>query len=261
MTIIFEKEKNIARITLNRPDVHNAFNAQMIADLNTAFEDLENSSNVDVVIISGNGASFSAGADLEWMKLAATFNYEKNVKDAMMLSNMLNSFYSLKQLTVVCAKGAIMGGGVGLVSCADVAIADQDSKFAFSEVKLGLIPATISPFVIKAIGARQSKRYFQTGEIFDAEKALQIGLVHETSTSIDDLDEMLETMLYCINKNAPTAMKEAKKLVLDYQSSTISDDLRGDTAIRIAKVRSSMEAIEGLTAFLDKRDPDWKRDV
>lgn len=261
MTILFEKEKNIARIILNRPDVHNAFNAQMIADLSDAFDDLENCPNIDVVIISGKGASFSAGADLEWMKQAATYDNEKNIADAMSLSNMLNSFYNLKQLTVVCTKGAIMGGGVGLVSCADIAIADQDSKFALSEVKLGLIPATISPYVIKAIGARQARRYFQTAELFGADKALEISLVHEISTSDDDLDGLLETMLYSINKNAPAAMKQAKRLVVDYHGVLISDELRRDTANRIAKTRSSAEAKEGLDAFLSKRKPDWKRDV
>jgi len=150
---------------------------------------------------------------------------------------------------------------IGLISCADIAIADQDSKFALSEVKLGLIPATISPYVIKAIGPRQARRYFQTAELFDAAKAKEIGLVHEISTSEDDLDGILDTLLYRVRKNAPGAMKEAKKLVLEYQSQSISEDIRRDTARRIAHARLSEEAKEGLSAFFDKRAPEWNDDV
>lgn len=261
MTVLFEKQDNVARIVLNRPDVHNAFNEKMIVELSAAFEDLENCSNTDVVILSGAGASFSAGADLQWMKQAAGFSFEKNVEDAAKLSDMLNRFYRLKQLSIVCAKGANMGGAIGLISCADIAIADHDSKFSLSEVKLGLIPATISPFVIEAIGPRQAKRYFQTAEKFDADKACEIGLVHEISTSNDDLDGFLQSLFFQVGNNGPQAMKEAKKLVIDYQNLTINDELRSDTAHRIAKARSSAEATEGLTAFFEKRKPNWNGDV
>jgi len=261
MTILFEKEDNVARIVLNRPDVHNAFNEQMIGDLSAAFLDLENCTTTDVVILSGAGASFSAGADLMWMKQAADFSFERNVEDAKKLSDMLNLFYELKQLTIVCAKGANMGGAIGLISCADIAIADHDSKFSLSEVKLGLIPATISPFVIKAIGARQAKRFFQTAEKFNADKALEIGLIHEISTSNDDLNGFLESLFFQTASNGSRAMKEAKKLIIDYQNLVINDELRSDTALRIAKARSSEEAKEGIKAFFDKRKPSWSSDV
>ncbi|MBL4604029.1 MAG: enoyl-CoA hydratase/isomerase family protein [Emcibacteraceae bacterium] len=261
MTIIFEKTKNVARITLNRPKVHNAFNQQMIVELTAAFADLESCPNTDIVLISGAGASFSAGADLEWMKLAAGYSYEENIADAMKLSNMFDALYRLKQLTIACVHGANMGGAIGLISSSDIVFADQESKFALSEVKLGLTPATISPYVINAIGARQAKRYFQTGELFNAEKALEIGLIHEIFTSEDDREGLIDSLLYSIRHNAPNAMKNAKKLVIDYNNEQITDDLRRDSAMKIAKTRSSEEAAEGLSAFFDKRKPDWKNDV
>ncbi len=169
MTIKFDTyENNVARITFNRPEVHNAFNEQMISDLTAAFDKIEKNPEIRIVIIEGEGKSFSAGADLDWMKRASEYSYEENNVDAQKLSYMLNALHSLKQLTIICAHGSIMGGGVGLLSCADIVLADENSKFAFSEVKLGLIPATISPFVIDAIGPRQAKRYFQTGELLNA---------------------------------------------------------------------------------------------
>lgn len=262
MTILFEKSENgVARITLNRPEVHNAFNAQMIADLNSILVDLDKCQDTHIVLLSGAGKSFSAGADLEWMKQAAGFSYDENYVDAMKLSNMLNVLYRLKQLVITSVQGASMGGAIGLLSCSDIVIADRGSKFSFSEVKLGLIPSTISPFVINAIGPRQAKRFFQTGEIFSADKALEIGLVHEISSSEEDSEAIIEGLIKGASLNAPIAMKEAKKLVLDYQAREINDDLRHKTAHGIARIRAADEAVEGLSAFFEKRKPDWKRDV
>ncbi|MCC3860294.1 enoyl-CoA hydratase/isomerase family protein [Pseudemcibacter aquimaris] len=262
MTILFDKNENgIARITLNRPEVHNAFNDEMISDLYDAFKKLQNDDDCKVVVLSGNGVSFSAGADLNWMKKAADYSYGENLDDANRLSDMLNALYHLPQLTVTCTKGANMGGALGLISCSDIVVADESSRFSFSEVKLGLVPATISPFVIKAIGERQAKRYFQTAENFGVEKAKEIGLVHEITTSEDALDGFLETLFYNIKNNAPMAMRSAKDLVSQIGGREITDGLRENTAEQIAKTRVSSEAREGLTAFFDKRKPDWKNNV
>ncbi len=262
MTIKFEKDNNgIARITLNRPEVHNAFNEHMISDLTAAFEDIDKSTEIRLVIISAEGKSFSAGADLDWMKRAATYSFEENQIDAQKLSYMLNALYSLKQLTIICAHGSIMGGGIGLLSCVDIVIADLNSKFALSEVKLGLIPATISPFVIEAIGPRQARRYFQTGELFNANRAKSIGLVHEIYDSEESKNNILAYILKNALANSPDAMKEAKLLVRDYAGRAIDFELRQNSAMRIAKTRSSEEATEGLNAFFEKRKAKWVKDV
>jgi len=259
MTILFEKNQNgIANITLNRPEVHNAFDEKMIADLTKVFAELEQSEDIHVVVLSGMGKSFSAGADLDWMKRAANYSFDENLSDANLLSDMLNALYNLKQLTIANIHGVVMGGGLGLISCVDIVIAEPDTKFSLSEVKLGLIPATIAPFVIEAVGARHAKRYFQTGEFFEAKKALNIGLVHEiTSPGDNKLDDILKNIL----KNAPDAMKDAKKLVLNFTGERINDDLRADSARRIAKTRSSKEAKEGLNAFFAKRKANWIKNV
>ncbi len=259
MTILFEKNQNgVANITLNRPEVHNAFDEKMIADLTKAFNELEQSEDIHVVVLSGGGKSFSAGADLDWMKRAANYSFDENLTDANLLSDMLNALYNLRQLTIANVHGAVMGGGLGLISCVDVVIAEPETKFALSEVKLGLIPATIAPFVIESIGARQAKRYFQTGEFFDAKEAQNIGLVHEiTSPGDNKLDDLLKNIL----KNAPDAVKDAKKLVLDFAGERITVGLRNDSAGRIAKTRASKEAKEGLSAFFEKRKANWIKDV
>ena len=262
MTILFEKsEDGIARIILNRPDVHNALNAQMIADLTAAFHDLANCPNTKILLLSGAGASFTAGADLKWMKQAAGYSEEENFQDAMKLSDMLDALYNLPQLTITCVQGANMGGAIGLISCSDIVYADEQSKFSLSEVTLGLIPATISPYVINAIGGRHAKRYSQTGERFGCERALEIGLIHEVYTSFEDLQSKVESLLFTLRSNAPGAMKKAKKLAIDYNDLPISDDIRRDSAKRIAAARASVEAAKGLKAFLSKKKPDWTKDV
>jgi methylglutaconyl-CoA hydratase len=262
MTILFEKHENgIAQITFNRTDVHNAFNEQMISDITAALDEIDKSSDIRIVIVQGEGKSFSAGADLEWMKRASEYSYEENQIDAQKLSYMLNALYSLKQLTIVCAHGSIMGGGIGLLSCADIVLADASSKFALSEVKLGLIPATIAPFVIEAIGPRQAKRFFQTGELFNANKAKSIGLVHEIYESEASKKSMLRFLLKNALAAAPEAMKEAKQLVKDYANRPIDYELRQNSASRIAKRRATEDAREGLKAFFEKREADWVKDV
>jgi methylglutaconyl-CoA hydratase len=250
-------EDNVARVTLNKPELHNAFDENVIARLSEIWDELSSNKEVVAVILSGNGKNFSAGADLNWMKKAAEFSKEKNKEDALALAKMLNKLYTLPQLTIGKIKGAAMGGGLGLVSCLDIAFSDKTAKFALSEVKLGLIPATIAPYVIKALGLRQARRFFQTAERFDALKAKEIGLVHEVYDDEEALDESIEALIKGVRGNGPKAMRDAKSLCLDLQDKEINEALLEDTASRIADTRAGDEAKEGLSAFLEKRKASW----
>ncbi|WP_321394642.1 enoyl-CoA hydratase-related protein [Emcibacter sp.] len=257
-TVQIEKQDNgLARVTLNRPEVRNAFNEGMIRRLTEVFRDLAEDDAVKAVIISGNGKSFSAGADLDWMKRAADFSHDQNKGDAEALAYMLKHLFELPKLTIACVHGAAMGGGLGLVSCCDVVIAERSTRFSLSEVKLGLIPATISPYVITAIGPRQAKRYFQTGEAFFADTAREIGLVHEVAETGEQMTEILERILVDVNLAAPRAVAASKKLVLDYAFRPLEAEIIEDSAERIASVRAKDEAKEGIKAFFEKRKPGW----
>jgi len=247
----------VAVVTLNRPDKHNAFNALVIQELADAFENLRPETQLRMVVLRGNGKSFSAGADLEWMKAAAHYTRHENEEDAFQLAEMLRRLYELPQLTVALVQGAAMGGGAGLVAACDVAVAMRSALFRFSEVRLGLTPATISPYVIEAIGSRAAKALFMTGESFDAEFAEKLGLVHYV---VDDADAMADTEEH-ISKlmfdTAPGAVADAKKLVQDVAGLEINRSLSQETARRIAARRASEEGKEGLSAFLEKRRPGW----
>ncbi|WP_417624944.1 enoyl-CoA hydratase/isomerase family protein [Paremcibacter congregatus] len=247
----------IAWVTLNRPHVHNAFDEVMIKELREIFDILAKDNACRAVVLRGEGKSFSAGADLEWMKRAGDFSHNQNLADAEYLAAMLNSLYSLNKLTIACVQGAAMGGGLGLVSCCDIVIADVTAKFALSEVKIGLIPATISPYVLAAIGPRQARRYFQTGERFDGQKAYDIGLVHEVVTTAEEMQAELDQLLTHLRSNGPLAVREAKRLVMDYAGQPLSSKIMEDSAERIAAIRARPEAREGLGAFLEKRKPSW----
>lgn len=247
-SVLLTYDHDIATITLNRPEVHNAFNAGMIERLSAACDQIAARDDIRAVVLRGEGKSFSAGADLNWMKDSVAFSKEENRNDALALAGMLNRLNTLPQLTIALVHGAAFGGGFGLVSCCDVVLAGEKALFSLSEVKLGLIPATIGPYVIQAIGPRQSRRFFQTGERFGAVKALEIGLVHE----IGNLDHLLETLIDEIRKNGPAAMRAAKKLCFDLSGSYISEAVRENTAERIAAIRTGEEAQERLKAFLDK---------
>lgn len=256
MTIL---EKNdlgggIIQLRLNRPDVHNAFNADLIAALREQFTALSGDDSTRVIILSSNGKNFSAGGDLKWMQAAAGYSYDENVTDATLLAEMLASIYDCRKLVIAAVQGAAMGGGVGLTSCADIAIAAPNAKFALSEVKLGLAPSTISPYVIKAIGARQARRYFQTAEMFDASTAHHMGLVHEITD--DPLSRALEIAKAAV-KNGPEAVIASKELVDLVDGQAITADLRHQTAEHIATRRASDEAKEGLKAFFEKRPASW----
>ena len=250
-------QEGLAVITLARPDVHNAFNALMIAELTDAFELLEDQQTIRMLILRGEGKSFSAGADLEWMKLAATHTRDDNEEDAVRLATMLRKLFELPQMTLALVHGAAMGGGAGLVAACDVAVAMKGTKFRFSEVRLGLTAATISPFVIDAIGPRWARALFVTAETFDADYAEIMGLVHYTVKDQAEMTAMEEHLADLVFAAAPGAVADSKALVRDVTGQEIDKDLGHDTAKRIAARRVSDEGKEGIAAFLEKRKPNW----
>ena len=249
-------DRGVAVITLNRPEKHNAFDDVVIAELRDVFDQLAQREDVRVVILASNGKNFSAGADLGWMKRMAEYDYAHNHKDAQLLAGMLKALHDLPQPTVARVQGAAFGGAVGLVSCCDMAVAAESASFCLSEVKIGLIPATISPYVIKAIGERAARRYFTTAERFRAAEGLRLGLVSEVIAE-NELDAAVEKLVSTLLQNGPLAVRAAKKLVVDVAGHDISPALIEDTCGRIAQMRISDEGQEGLGAFLNKRKPNW----
>ena len=257
--ITFEAtQEGLAIVTLNRPEVHNAFNAELIAELTDVFTMISEQTTIRMMILRGAGDSFSAGADLRWMKLAALNSREDNETDAMRLAEMLRRLNEMPQMTLALVQGAAMGGGAGLVAACDIAIAYANAQFRFSEVRLGLTPATISPFVIQAIGPRMARALFVTGESFDAAYAERIGLVQYVVESRDQMAELEEHLARLVFAAAPGAVADAKRLVGDVAGQPIDNSLMHDTARRIAARRASEEGKEGIAAFLDKRAPSWK---
>ena len=245
-----------ATVTLNNPDKHNAFDDEIIAQLTAIFMEIAECDDIRVMILASTGKSFSAGADLGWMKRMASYSYKENLNDASALANMLKALNFLPQTTIAQIQGAAFGGAVGLASCCDIVIASNKASFCLSEVKIGLIPATISPYVINAIGQKASRRYFQTAERFFADKAQQLGLVDEI-VSLEELDTTVINMVNTILKNGPHAVREAKQLALDVAHREIDEDLLINTSERIAAIRISEEGQEGLTAFFEKRPANW----
>lgn len=245
--------ESVAYVTLNRPDVHNAFDENMIAHLAMVFDELAGRDDICAVVLRGQGKSFSAGGDINWMKRAAGYSEDENYQDGLKLAAMLHGLYTLPQVTIACVHGPAMGGGMGLAACCDIVLAGPGAVFALSEVKLGLIPATIGPYVMAAIGPRQMRRYAQSGERIDADTALQIGLAH----AVGDIDVLLDDVLKNIHANGPLAMRAAKTLCADLAGAAITPALIDDTARRIAKTRAGDEAKEGLVAFLEKRKAGW----
>jgi methylglutaconyl-CoA hydratase len=247
---------DVATVTLNRPDVHNAFDERLIARLTAAFVSLDTDEDVRVVVLAGAGRSFCAGADLHWMKRMAAFDRDENLADAQALATMLRTIYGLSKPTIARVHGAAYGGGVGLVSACDIAIGVPEATFALSEAKLGLIPATISPYVMEAIGAREARRYFLTAERFDAAQALRIGLVHEV-VAADALDARVDALIALLRAAGPVAQLECKALIRGVAHRSIDEALIDATAEHIAAVRASDEGREGVAAFLEKRQPSW----
>jgi methylglutaconyl-CoA hydratase len=246
----------VAIIVLNRPEVHNAFNETLIAELTAALRAMDSDPEVRAVVLAGAGESFCAGADLNWMQKMAAFNLTQNLADARSLAAMLATLDMLSKPTIARVHGAIFGGGVGLVACCDIAIATQDAVFSFSEARLGLIPATISPYVIEAIGARAARRYFLSAERFTAAEAYRLGLLHDLALP-EELDARVNELLGTLLTAGPRAQAECKLLLRAIAKRPVDADLIADTAQRIARVRSSPEGREGIAAFLAKRKAAW----
>jgi methylglutaconyl-CoA hydratase len=259
-TLHVVEENRVARITLNRPDVHNAFDDALIAELTDTLARIDADAAIRAVILTGNGASFSAGADLNWMRGMAKASEAENRTDSERLAKLMRTLNFLSKPTIARVNGAAYGGGVGLVACCDIAIAADSAKFGLTEVKLGLVPAVISPYVIAAIGGRHARRLFVTGEIFDAAEAARIGLVHQCVAAAD-LDAAVARALDAVPKGGPVAQREAKLLALRIGGMTVEQAQRTDVenAALIARLRVSSEGQEGLGAFLDKRPPQWQK--
>ena len=243
-------------VTINRPAKKNAFDAATIAALHEAFETLHGADRVRAVFIRGAGGTFSAGADLNWMRDAAGWSESDNRDDAMGLAKMLKALHDIPALTVAVVEGNAMGGGAGIVAACDMAVAVEGARFAFSEVKLGLIPATIAPYVIKAVGARRARQLFLTANAFDADYAAHAGLI-DLVLPEGSVDEFISMLSDSLTNNAPGAMGEAKRLVNDIAHHKIDNGLMDETAKRIARARVSEEGREGVAAFLEKRAPNW----
>ena len=258
-TILIETNAaGVATLTLNRPELHNAFDDRLIADLTQELNRLEADPAVRAVVLAASGKSFSAGADLNWMRRMAGYSKQENFRDAMDLAELMLTLNELNKPTIARVQGAAYGGGVGLVACCDIAIASEAASFRLSEVALGLIPAVISPYVIQAIGERQARRYFLTAERFTAQEAQYLGLVHQVVPA-EALDETVASVLTTLDNNGPAAIKAAKELIRAVGHSPIDNTLIEDTASRIAEIRASAEGREGVDAFLNKRKTAWCR--
>ncbi len=249
-------DRGVATLTINRPDVHNAFDDLLIEAMSAELKRLEQSTQVRIVVLAAAGRSFSAGADLNWMRRMADYNYEENLTDIGKLSDLMRTLAHMPQPTIVRVQGAAYGGGVGLVACCDMAIASERAVFCLSEVRLGLIPAVISPYVIAAMGSRAARRYFLSAEVFNAAEALRWGLVHKIVAE-EALDNTIEDLITSLLGNGPAAMTAAKKLIDRVSVSPVDADLIQDTVESIAVIRASAEGKEGLSAFLEKRPAAW----
>ncbi|MGV8949018.1 MAG: enoyl-CoA hydratase/isomerase family protein [Candidatus Paracaedibacter sp.] len=253
---IVEALKGVAKITLNRPLVHNALDDYVIKNLSQAFLEFGHDPAVRAIILAANGQIFSAGADLNHMKRVSTYTFKKNVEEAKKLSRLLDIIDKCPKPTVACVQGAAFGGGVGLIAACDIAICVEEAFFCLSEVKWGLIPAMISPYVINAIGQRQVRRYVLTADRMSAVEALRLGLIHQV-VGEGELEATAESLVISILKGSPEAIKASKELIRFVESRPIDESIHEETAQRLAKVRSSIEGQEGMNAFLAKRLPSW----
>ena len=255
-TLTLSIADKVATVTLNRPDVRNAFNEQTIAEITLAFDSLGRNDIVRAIVLAANGPAFCAGADLNWMKKMAGYTHAENNADALQLAEMLRTIYLCPKPVVAKVQGDCYAGGMGLVAACDVVITAEESNFCLSEVKLGLIPATISPYVIKAMGENAARRYFLTAERFSAREALRIGFAHE-AVPADALDAKTAEVVKALVTNSPNAVQQAKALVRDVAGKPVTQELLADTAERIAHIRASEQGREGVQSFLEKRKPNW----
>ena len=255
--LLVEINAGVARLILNRPDVHNAFDDILISKIIAALNEIEKNDDVRVVVLTSHGKHFSAGADLNWMKRMATLTEQENRHDAQELAELMHKLNSLNKPTIALVNGAAYGGAVGLVACCDMAIATARSRFCLSEVKIGLSPAVISPFVVSAMGERAARRYFLTAQAFDANKAAQLGLIHEVASDESELENIGNDFIKALLQNSPQAMNKTKQLIKEVSRSEINQNMRDYTVNLIASIRVSEEGQEGLASFLEKRQPNW----
>ena len=255
-TLEIESHRDVAVVWMNRPDVRNAFNETMIAELSLAFKTLETDDAVKAIVLAGRGPSFCAGADLNWMKKMAGYSTEQNYEDALGLASMLHTLYSLTKPTIARVHGHAFAGGMGLVSACDIVVASFEAEFCLSEVRIGLIPATIGPYVVAAMGARAAHRYMLTGERFAAAEAYRLGLAHEIAPP-EKLDEKIDEILIHLVTGGRAAHAGTKSLIDLIVRSPLDQALIEETAKRIAQVRASDEGKEGIQSFLEKRKPNW----
>lgn len=255
-TLLVTVADKVATVTLNRPDLRNAFNEGAIAELARVFDELGRNDAVRAIVLAANGPSFCAGADLNWMKKMAGYSHDENEADAMRLADMLRTIYLCPKPTVARVQGDCYAGGMGLVAACDIVVASEAAGFCLSEVKLGLIPATISPYVIKAMGEQAARRYFLTAERFDAAEAQRIGVAHAV-VAPEALDATVAGIVKALVNNSPHAVRQAKTLVREIVGQPVDDALLLDTAGRIAAIRASTEGREGVASFLEKRKPTW----
>jgi methylglutaconyl-CoA hydratase len=252
--LISTDERGVCTIKLNRPNVHNAFDPNLIEDLSIQLTFAADDDYVRAVVITGAGKTFSSGADINWMRSMIKYDHATNSMDAMKLAQMLHKLYTLPKPTIALVNGSAYGGALGIIACCDIAIASNNASFAFTEVKLGIVPAVVSPYVVSAIGHRNARRLFLTADYFNAEQALQMGLLHKV-VAPDGLDDALVHELNLLLSAGPLAQHECKRLL--HKLAGIADDVSEYTAELIAQIRISEEGQEGLLAFLEKRKPEW----
>ncbi len=258
-TLKIDKKAGVVTIWMNRPEVYNAFDEHLIQELTEVLSSLDKDDDVRVLVLAGSGKHFSAGADLNWMKRAATMSEEDNLLDAQKFARMLYKLAHFSKPTIARVHGAALGGGTGLAAACDIAIASSDARFSTSEVRFGIIPAVISPYVLRAIGERAAMRYFQTAEVFNADEAYRLQLVHQV-VSREELDEAVEKMVLALRVGAPGAQKAALELISVIGNMPLDESVIDETARRITFQRSSIEAKEGMSAFFEKREPFWMAD-
>ena len=255
-TLDLQRQGAVARVFLNRPDVRNAFNDAVIAELTAAFRELGADASLRAIVLGGHGKAFCAGGDLNWMRAMADYSWQQNRTDAEALADMLYTLYTCPVPLVGRVHGDCYAGGVGLAAVCDVVVAADGMHFCLSEAKLGLLPATIGPYVVRALGEQASRRYFISAERFSAAEAHRLGFVHELANA-DTIDVKVDAIVHALVTNGPDAVKASKKLVQDLAGQPLTPELRADTARRIADIRASDEGKEGVQAFLNKRPPGW----
>lgn len=254
-TIVYLVEEQVARVALNRPKIHNAFNDTMLQELIGLFKKISKDRSIRVVVITGNGKSFCAGADINWMKKMINYSYEENIKDSNKIADCMYALYTLPQPTIARVNGAAIGGGMGFVGTCDIVIAADIAKFSLSEVKIGLVPACISPYIIRKVGEGGCREFFITGERLTAEKALKVGLVNRV-VPIEKLDEAVDEVVDRLVSSGPNAIAASKELLQKVPQMSL-DEARKFTVEVIARLRISDEGQEGMNAFLEKRKPKW----